>query len=82
MFKKYYHPTPKKWRKIGDSILIFGTTISTFILLEYDKVVQIYTPNEIRYAVAITVVLTAIGKSASNLFSDDSNVNTTEEKKQ
>ena len=29
--KKYYSPTPKIWRKIGDSLLIFSVAVTGFM---------------------------------------------------
>jgi hypothetical protein len=29
--KNYYSPTPKKWRKIGDSALIFSMAVAGYV---------------------------------------------------
>lgn len=59
--KNYYSPTPKKWRKLGDSILLLGTTLTaTFAGMEVEKGWII--------GAAIT---TAFGKMVTNFFSDD-----------
>ena len=30
--KKYFSPTPKKWRAIGDSIMIFSLGVSGYVM--------------------------------------------------
>lgn len=59
--KSYYSPTSPRWRKLGDSILILGTTLTaTFAGMEVDKGWII--------AAAIT---TALGKMITNFFAED-----------
>jgi membrane protein YqaA with SNARE-associated domain len=54
--KGYYKPTPVKWRVIGDSILIIGTTLTTVAgLLSLSP-----------YVVATAAIITAIGKILTN----------------
>lgn len=61
MLKDYWAPTPKLFRKIGDSILLLGTTLSaTFAGMEVDK----------GWVIA-SVVLTALGKMVMNFFTED-----------
>ncbi len=65
--KRYYAPTPMRLRKLGDSILILGTTLTaTFAGMEVDKGWII--------AAAIT---TAVGKMVTNFFSEDPEAITT-----
>jgi uncharacterized PurR-regulated membrane protein YhhQ (DUF165 family) len=72
--KSYWAPTPKKWRKIGDAILAAGTFVTAGALLEYDKMKEIFTPQEVKAIIAIAFVLGVVGKFLTNFF-------TTEEKK-
>jgi len=58
--EEYYKKTPIKWRKIGDSILIVGTTASTVAAL------LSLSP----YIVAGAAVITALGKILTNFTSD------------
>lgn len=52
----YYKPTPVKWRIIGDSILIIGTTVTTVAgLLSLSP-----------YVVAAGAIITAVGKILTN----------------
>jgi len=58
--KNYYSPTPPAWRKLGDSILIMGTTLTaTFAGMEVDK----------GWVIGAAVV-TALGKMITNLFTE------------
>lgn len=72
--KGYWAPTPKKWRKIGDAILAAGTFVTAGALLEYDKMKEIFTAQEVKAIIAIAFVLGVTGKFLTNFF-------TTEEKK-
>lgn len=72
--KSYWAPTPKKWRKIGDAILAVGTFVTAGALLEYDKMKEIFTPQEVKIIIAAAFVLGVAGKFLTNFF-------TTEEKK-
>jgi hypothetical protein len=56
----YSKPTPKKWRKLGDSLLAVSTTISTYAIVE-----------DMKWLALSTVVLGAAGKFLSNFFSEE-----------
>jgi hypothetical protein len=59
--KDYYAPTPTRWRKIGDSILIFGTTLTaTFAGIEVGK----------EWVIA-AAIMTALGKVLTNVFTEE-----------
>lgn len=51
----YYKPTPSKWRKIGDNLLLLSTTLSAL---------NIHSPH-VAIAIQITGVL---GKFLTNFF--------------
>lgn len=58
--KTFYKPTPKKWRKLGDSLLVASTTLAAFsIANEWDKWIQI-----------TALVTGVIGKFLTNFFSE------------
>lgn len=59
--KRYKEPTPVFWRKVGDSFLIAGTTITGFAIAEETK--------WLAYASLISMVA---GKVLTNFFSNDS----------
>lgn len=57
--ENYYKPTPFKWRVVGDSILIVGTTLTTVAgLLSLSP-----------YVVAAGAIFTALGKILTNFTS-------------
>lgn len=57
LFKCYWAPTPKKWRKIGDTLLIVATFANTF---------EIVHDN---HDVAITIMILGVaGKFLTNFF--------------
>lgn len=60
--KNYTKATPVFWRKLGDSILIMGTTLTaTFAGMEIHK----------EWIIG-AAILTALGKMITNLFTDES----------
>jgi len=56
----YWKPTPKKWRQVGDSILLIGTTITSY---------AIFAENHY-YALA-SLILTVLGKIITNFAKED-----------
>lgn len=61
--KGYAKPTPAKWRKIGDGLLLASTIIASL---------NISTPT-----VAVVVQVTGVlGKFLTNFFHDDANAST------
>jgi uncharacterized PurR-regulated membrane protein YhhQ (DUF165 family) len=69
--EKYWAPTPKKWRKIGDAILATGTFITAGALLEYDKMKEIFTPKEVKAIIVVAFVLGVVGKFLTNFFTTE-----------
>lgn len=60
MIKKYYRPTPVKWRKFGDALLAVSTFVSGYGMIE----------NYTWLAIA-SLAIGVIGKFLSNFFSED-----------
>lgn len=58
--RKYYAPTPAKWRKLGDALLGVSTTITGFAIYEETKWVAI-----------TALVIGVAGKFLSNFFTED-----------
>lgn len=73
LFKNYWSPTPKKWRKIGDAILAVGTFITAGSLMAYDEMKDIFTPKEVKIVIATAFVLGVAGKFLTNFFKDQEN---------
>jgi hypothetical protein len=74
IFTNYYKPTPAKWRKIGDSILVIGTITSTTCLVEYEKAKEIFGANDLKTIMLTAVVCTALGKIITNFASENTNI--------
>jgi len=58
--KGYYQPTPTRWRKIGDSILFAGTTMTGYGII-----------HESHTFALVSLALTVIGKTLTNFFTED-----------
>lgn len=56
----YYQPTPKKWRKLGDSILVFCSFVTGYAVIE-----------EVKWLAIGFIILGGLGKAVSNFFIDD-----------
>ena len=67
----YYKPTPKLWRKIGDSLLVVALFLSTGALFQYDLLKEIYTPNQVRTSITIIICVGVIGKFLTNFFKEN-----------
>jgi hypothetical protein len=59
--ERYFKPTPKRWRKIGDSILGLGTLLTTVSAVTGANPVLIVS----------SAILTYIGKTLTNFTTKD-----------
>lgn len=60
-WKSYWKPTPKNFRKLGDAVLAFGTTLTvTFATMEVSK-----------HWIIASALATALGKAMTNFFTDE-----------
>lgn len=63
--ENYYKPTPKKWRKIGDAILLGTASISTLMMgAPFDD-------KTISVTVWLLSVVGVAGKVITNFFKED-----------
>ena len=58
---RYFKPTPKKWRKVGDSILGLGTLLTTISAVTGAHQVLIVS----------SAILTYVGKTLTNFATKD-----------
>lgn len=58
--KKYYAPTPTRWRKAGDALLSAGATLSAYAVIE-----------EIKWLALTALFVGVVGKFLTNLFTDE-----------
>lgn len=69
--KKYWSPTPKKWRKIGDTFLAVSSVLAIGGLWQFDNLKDILSPMELRAMIFTSIALGAIGKFLTNFFIED-----------
>jgi hypothetical protein len=72
MMKKYYEPTPKKWRKLGDSLLAASTIMSLGGVWQFENLREIFTDGEIKIVIIAPMILGVVGKFLTNFFSTES----------
>ena len=67
----YFHPTPKKVRIFGDSILAVSTFVTSGGLLAFDQLKDIFTPHELKIIIGCAFAAGVIGKYVSNFFKEE-----------
>lgn len=70
-FKHYWKPTPKKWRRLGDSLLAMATLIAVGGIWQFDYLREIFTLREMRFMISTSIILGVVGKFLTNFFKDD-----------
>ena len=71
---KYWAPTPKKWRKIGDSLLAAATVMAVGGIWQFDALKEVFTSGQLRAMIVTSIVFGVAGKFLTNFFKDDTNV--------
>lgn len=66
--KNYWKPTPKKWRKIGDSLLAVATVIAMGGIWQFDNLKDLFTPVELKGMIIASIALGVVGKFLTNFF--------------
>ena len=67
----YWKPTPKKWRKMGDALLAVASILSIGGLWQFDNLKDVFTSNELKVMIVLSIVLGVIGKILTNFFVED-----------
>lgn len=67
----YAAPTPKVWRKIGDSLLAVATVIAVGGVWQFDSLKEIFTVGEIKMMIGGSIACGVIGKFLTNFFKAD-----------
>jgi len=67
----YWKPTPKKWRKIGDTFLAVSSVLAIGGLWQFDNLKEIFTAAEIKGMIVTSIALGALGKFLTNFFKED-----------
>jgi len=71
MMKNYWKPTPKKWRKLGDSLLAVATIIAVGGIWQFDGLKELFTADELKLMIISSIVLGVVGKFLTNFFKED-----------
>jgi hypothetical protein len=71
MMANYWKPTPKKWRKIGDSLLAVATVLSIGGLWQFDNLKDVFTPTELKAMIIASILLGVVGKFLTNFFKEE-----------
>lgn len=71
MMKHYWKPTPKKWRRLGDSLLAVATVIAIGGIWQYDSLKEIFKPEEIKTMITTSIIFGVVGKFLTNFFKDE-----------
>jgi hypothetical protein len=75
MTNRYWKPTPKKWRRIGDSLLAVASVLAIGGLWQFDNLKDIFTPTEIKTMIVTSIAFGVIGKFLTNFFKEDDSEN-------
>ena len=68
----YWKPTPKKWRKWGDSLLAVASVLAIGGLWQFDNLKDIFSPAEIKIMIVTSIILGVVGKFLTNFFKEES----------
>jgi hypothetical protein len=71
LMKNYFAPTPKKWRKVGDSLLAIASLFGAGGLIAFDQLKEIYTAHELKVMIGSALLIGIIGKFLTNFFTDE-----------
>ena len=69
--KNYWTPTPKKWRRLGDSLLAVATVIAIGGIWQYDSLKEIFSAGELKIMIVSSIIFGVVGKFLTNFFKDD-----------
>jgi hypothetical protein len=67
----YWKPTPKKWRKLGDTFLAVSSVLAIGGLWQFDNLKDIFTAFEIKSMIVSSIALGALGKFLTNFFKEE-----------
>lgn len=77
--KNYWKPTPKKWRKFGDSLLAVATVIAMGGIWQFDNLKDLFTPVELKGMIMASIALGVVGKFLTNFFKEEEKVENPEQ---
>ncbi len=65
--RNYYKPTPKKWRKLGDSLLAVSTFVSAYAITD-----------DVKWLSLTALGIGVVGKFLTNFFTDETSSKNTQ----
>jgi len=71
MVHRYWSPTPKKWRKIGDSLLASATVIAVGGVWQFDALKEVFTAGQLKVMIISSIAFGVVGKFLTNFFKED-----------
>ncbi len=71
----YWKPTPKKWRRVGDSLLAVASVLAIGGLWQFENLKDIFTPLEIKIMIVTSISFGVIGKFLTNFFKEETTEN-------
>jgi len=71
MMKNYWKPTPKKWRRLGDSLLAVASVVAIGGIWQYDSLKEIFTPGELKFMIIASITFGVLGKFLTNFFKEE-----------
>ncbi len=77
--KNYWKPTPKKWRKFGDSLLAVATVIAMGGIWQFDNLKDLFTATELKGMIIASIALGVVGKFLTNFFKEEEKVENPEQ---
>ncbi len=69
--KNYHLPTPKRWRQLGDTMLIVATSIVTGGFLNSDDLKVFFGDQNFKIIMISSFASLVIGKFLTNFFKED-----------
>lgn len=71
MIKNYYKATPKKWRKLGDSLLLTMTGGGAGSLFFFSEIKEVFGDSETKAIIGTMIFLGITGKFLTNFFKEE-----------
>jgi hypothetical protein len=71
LMEKYYNPTPKKWRKVGDALLASAGLIGGGGLVAFDELKEVFDSHELKIIIGAVLIVGIAGKFLTNFFQEE-----------
>lgn len=71
LVSNYWKPTPKKWRRLGDTLLAVSSVLAIGGLWQFDNLKDVFTQFEIKGMILSSIILGVLGKFLTNFFKEE-----------